>query len=68
MMASATVVRELKSGGSVAKSEPRQTPMGKCGHKLQRVKVWRRLEWRCTENCASPEYSHNALAARGKAK
>lgn len=53
----------------MAKSEPRQIPMGKCGHKIQRVKIGKRLEWRCLEGCESAaQFDHNKLAPRGKAK
>lgn len=53
----------------MAKSEPRQIPMGKCGHKIQRVQYGKHFEWRCTEDCVQPaEFAMNKLAPRGKAK
>jgi len=53
------------------KSEPRQIPHGKCGHKIQRIKIGKRFEWRCLDEkpCAGTiEFGYNKLAARGKAK
>jgi len=60
----------------MAKSEPRQTPIGTCGHKIQREQISKRFEWRCTEPDKCPatqcdeviKFDHNQLAPRGKAK
>jgi hypothetical protein len=51
------------------KTEARQIPMGKCGHKITRIKRSNRFEWWCYDACNGPAaYSHIKLQARGKAK
>jgi hypothetical protein len=51
------------------KAEPRQIPMGKCGHKITRVKTEGVMAWYCYEACGhAAEFSHLHLVPRGKAK
>lgn len=51
------------------KDQPRQRPIGTCGHEIKRVKRERTLLWYCPESCGyETKYSHLKLQSRGKAK
>jgi hypothetical protein len=48
--------------------EARQVVLGKCGHKIQRIRNWRKLEWRCLEGCPGiQEFGSIQLQPKGKA-